>query len=94
MDTALTSRIIPTITAAVIVAAEVAAEVAEVEAAAVVAAAARIIPIAPSNVATMMPTACCAQVFAPAQTIVTIPCAAQTCQSAATTVLMVLINMV
>ena len=56
--------------------------------------AARTIPIAPSNVTMMMPTALCAQVFAPVQTIVIRPCAAQTFLSAATTVPMVLINMV
>ena len=93
-DIALTIRTI--IAEAEVEAAEAAVvveEVAEVEAAA--AAAARIpTPTALSNVTMMMPTACCAQVFAPAQTIVTRRYVAQMCQSAVTTVPMVLMNTV
>ena len=91
-DIALTIRTI--IAEAEVEAAEAAVvveEVAEVEAAAV----ARIpTPTALSNVTMMMPTACCAQVFAPAQTIVTRRYVAQMCQSAVTTVPMVLMNTV
>ena len=51
-------------------------------------------PTAPSNVTMMMPTACCAQLFARTRRIVIRPCAAQMFLSAVTTVPMVLMNMV
>jgi hypothetical protein len=74
--------------AAVVVEAEVVVEAVAVEAARIPT------PTAPSNVTMMMPTACCAQLFARTKRIVSRPCAAQMFLSAVTTVPMVLMNMV
>jgi hypothetical protein len=87
-DIALTIHTIIAAAAAAVV------EAVEVEEAVAVEAARIPTPTAPSNVTMMMPTACCAQLFARTRRIVSRPCAAQMFLSAVTTVPMVLMNMV